>query len=110
MPDAVTVRYTCPHCDAVVSLERAPDMADRSVTTIRQAGWTYATPADALETREDADGIAFVCGDQPVTDRGGNSLEGCGRPFYLNFVRFERGVELDPDPPTYDGPRFDFRP
>ncbi len=109
MVDSVTVRYTCPHCDAVVSLERALDMADRSVTTIRQPGWTYETPSADLETREAADGIAFICGEQPVTDRNGDPLEGCGRPFYLNFVRFEQGVELEPDPPTYDGPRFDFR-
>lgn len=103
----VTVRYTCPHCDAVHSLERPPDLADRSVTTVSQPGWEYAAPDD-LE-REDADGIAFVCGeDGPVTDLEGEPVEGCGRPFYLNFVRYEQGVELEPDPPTYGGPRFDF--
>ncbi|WP_312908806.1 hypothetical protein [Natronosalvus caseinilyticus] len=108
--DTVTVRYTCPHCDAVVSLERAPDLADRSVTTVRQPGWEYATRTDPLEVREAADGIAFRCGeDGPVTDRDGNVIEGCGRPYFLNFVRFEHGVELEPEPPTYGGPRFDFR-
>ena len=108
---SVTVRYTCPYCDAVVSLERGPDLADRSVTTVPQAGWEYATPGDPFAERETADGIAFVCGeDGPVTDRDGTRVSGCGRPFYLNFVRFERGVELEPDPATYGGPRFDFRP
>ncbi len=111
MDRTVTVRYTCPHCDAVVSLERTVDLADRSVTTMAQPGWTYATPADDIERREAADGIAFHCGeDQPVTDWDGDPIEGCGRPFYLNYVRFEHGVELEPDPPTYGGPRFDFRP
>ena len=27
---------------------------------------------------------------------------------HLNFVRYEQGVELEPEPPTYGGPRFDF--
>ena len=103
----VTVRYTCPHCNAVVSLERPPDLADRSVTKVRQPGWEYASPDDP--DRESADGIEFICGeDGPVTDLEGEPVEGCGRPFYLNFVRYEQGVELEPDPPTYGGPRFDF--
>lgn len=101
----VTVRYTCPHCGAVLSVDRRPDLADRSVTTVSQPGWEYASPDDEFES---ADGIAFVCGEDPVTDFEGEPIEGCGRPFYLNFVRYERGVELDPDPPTYGGPRFDF--
>lgn len=104
----VTVRYTCPHCGAVASVDRRPDLADRSVTMSPQAGWEYAAPDD--ETLEEADGIAFVCGEDDVTDLEGEPVEGCGRPFYLNFVRFETGVELEPDPPAYGGPRFDFRP
>lgn len=105
----ITVRYTCPHCDAVHSINRAPDLADRSVTKHSQPGWEYATPDDDLEVRETADGIAFICGeDGPVTDLEAKQIEGCGRPFYLNFVRFEQGVELDPNPATYGGPRFDF--
>ncbi|RQG98354.1 hypothetical protein [Natrarchaeobius oligotrophus] len=103
----VTVRYTCPHCGAVTSVDRAPTLADRSVTTTAQPGWAYAEPND--DDLEDADGIAFVCGeDGSVTALDGESVEGCGRPFYLNFVRYERGVELEPDPPAYGGPRFDF--
>lgn len=104
-----TVRYTCPHCGSVTSIERPLDLADRSVTKRSQPGWEYAAPDDPLEQREAADGIAFVCGeDGPVTDLEGAPIEGCGRPFYLNFVRYEQGVELEPDPPTYGGPRFDF--
>ncbi|RQG91312.1 hypothetical protein EA462_04830 [Natrarchaeobius halalkaliphilus] len=103
----VTVRYTCPHCDAVTSVEREPDLADRSVTALSQPGWEYAAPGD--DDLESADGIAFVCGeDGPVTDLEEEPVEGCGRPFFLNFVRYERGVELEPNPPTYGGPRFDF--
>lgn len=107
----VTVSYTCPHCGALTRVERRADLADKSVTTASQAGWEYATPDDDLERLESADGIAFRCGeDGPTTTLEGESVEGCGRPFYLNFVRFEHGVELEPEPPTYDGPRFDFRP
>ncbi|MDJ1433511.1 hypothetical protein [Halostagnicola sp. A-GB9-2] len=103
----VTVRYTCPHCDAVVSVERRPEMADRSVTKQPRPGWKYTTSDE--DELESADGIAFLCGeDGRVTDLEGDTIEGCGRPFYLNFVRYERGVELEPDPPSYGGPRFDF--
>ncbi|THE64372.1 hypothetical protein D8Y22_13240 [Salinadaptatus halalkaliphilus] len=103
----VAVRYTCPYCSAVTSVERAPDLADRSVTKRKQPGWEYAEPGG--DDLEDADGIAFVCGeDGVVTDLEGAETAGCGRPFYLNFVRFEQGVELEPEPPTYGGPRFDF--
>ncbi|ELY99781.1 hypothetical protein C482_09857 [Natrialba chahannaoensis JCM 10990] len=110
-PPSITVRYTCPYCDAVHSIERGPDLADRSVTKHSQPGWEYATPDDDFETREAADGIAFICGEEvPVTNLMEEPIEGCSRPFYLNFVRFEQGVELDPDPPTYGGPRFDFSP
>lgn len=106
---SVTVSYTCPHCDAVTRVERRADLADKSVTISPQPGWEYAAPDDP--DLESADGIEFLCGeDGPTTDREGEPVEGCGRPFYLNFVRFERGVELEPDPPTYGGPRFDFRP
>ncbi|WP_114577280.1 hypothetical protein [Saliphagus sp. LR7] len=99
----VSVSYTCPHCGAVIDVERPPEIADRSVTLTAQPGWEYATLDDPPEAREAADGIVFECGERERT-------EGCGRPFYLNFVRFESGVELEPDPAEFGGPRFDFRP
>ena len=103
----VSVQYACPHCGALTTVDRSVELADRSITLSPQPGWEYATPDDP--GLEDADGIAFVCGEhRPVTDRSGDRADGCGRPFYLNFVRFRRGIELDPDPPAYDGPRFDF--
>lgn len=107
----VTVRYTCPHCDAVVPVERSGELTDRSVTISPQAGWKYARRTDALDTVEAADGIEFRCGEGgPVSDREGTPVDGCGRAYYLNFVRFASGVELEPDPPAYGGPRFDFQP
>lgn len=106
-----TVSYACPQCGALTHVERRPDLADKSVTQRPQAGWEYATPDDSLAEIEAADGIAFQCGDdEPVTTPEGEATDGCGRPFYLNFVRFSHGVELEPDPPTYGGPRFDFVP
>ena len=103
----VEVSYYCPHCEALTHVERTARLADRSVTQRPQPGWEYAEPDDpALES---ADGIAFLCGeDGRVTTPEGTPTDGCGRPFYLNFVRYRRGVELDPDPPTEGGPRFDF--
>ncbi len=111
----VTVRYTCPHCGAVASVERTPELADKSVTTTPQAGWEYETPEADIEALESADGIAFQCGEGSAfgADAAVDTAEantGCGRPFYLNYLRYASGVELEPDPPTYDGPRFDFRP
>ena len=106
----VSVSYTCPHCGAVVGIERPPDLADKSVTPTPQPGWEYATPDDPMAVREAADGIVFECGQGKTTDPDGEPVEGCGRPFYLNFLRFESGVELEPDPPAFDGPRFDFLP
>ncbi len=38
--------------------------------------------------------------------------DGCGRTYYVSFVRFENGREVDPDVPLEDypdRPRFDFR-
>ena len=91
---SVTVRYTCPHCNAVVSLERPPDLADRSVTTVRQPGWEYAEPDDP--DRESADGIEFICGeDGPVTDLEGEPVEGCGRPFYRRSRPSASGLDSE---------------
>ncbi len=117
----VSVSYACPHCGALVSVERPPELADKSVTLTPQPGWEYATPDDPLDVREAADGIVFECGrgktgtedgtdTEGTTTREGEPAEGCGRSFYLNFVRFESGVELEPDPSEFGGPRFDFRP
>jgi hypothetical protein len=63
----------------------------------------------------DADGVRFVCGESDGvdwdphdgvrgTDVGGDEPsrepdadgDGCGEPFYLSFVRYEEGREIDP--------------
>lgn len=104
----VSVSYACPHCGAIVHVERDPELDDKSVTTDPQPGWKYVSPDGDLAS---ADGIAFLCGeDGPVRTPDGSETTGCGRPYYLNFVRYRQGVELEPEPATYDGPRFDFRP
>ncbi|MFB6107966.1 MAG: hypothetical protein ABEJ82_03875 [Haloplanus sp.] len=89
MPYPVT--YYCPHCDALVELEREGYLADKSVTPYPLEGWTYAAPDEAFE---DADGVRFVC-DEDGTCRDD---EGCGEAFYLSFVRFEDGEEVTPRP------------
>jgi hypothetical protein len=97
------VRYTCPRCDAVVTLDREGYLADKCVTEAPLTGWEYVP---AYEPFEDADGVELVCG---ASETDG---EGCGRPFYLSFVRFEEGREVEGDAPLRpeDAPRFDFRP
>ncbi|WP_433624155.1 hypothetical protein [Halomicrococcus sp. NG-SE-24] len=98
----VPVRYYCPYCGAIVTLEREPSMADKSVTRDPLSGWEYA---HAYEEFEEADGVEIVCG---ASETDG---EGCGEVFYLNFVNFEAGEELDPPTPLRpeDAPNFDFR-
>jgi hypothetical protein len=97
----VTVRYTCPRCGSVVELDRDAYLADRSVTPEPLEGWEYV-PAYESGEFETADGIELVCGASET--RG----EGCGRPFYLSFVRFESGEEVEPRAGLADPPRFEF--
>ncbi|WP_135822773.1 hypothetical protein [Halostella litorea] len=98
----VSVTYTCPYCDAVVAIDRDPYLRDKSVTTEPQGDREYASTTGAYE---DADGIEFVCiGDPEDPD------DGCGRTFYLNYVKYERGRELHEGPSLEDTPRFDFNP
>jgi len=89
----VPVRYYCPHCETVVTLDRSESLADKSVTPYPLAGWTYAAVGGDYEA---ADGIRIVCGE------GDTDGEGCGEAYYLNFVRFEDGSEVQPRPePEY---------
>ena len=82
----VAVRYTCPHCGAVVTLDRAAALADKSVTPFALEDWEYA---HSYEEFESADGVEIVCG---AAETDG---EGCGRLFYLNFVNYEEGRPVD---------------
>jgi hypothetical protein len=84
----VPVRYTCPRCGAVATLERHARLADKSVTPYPLEGWTYADPEPPFEA---ADGVRLLCGEH-------TEGEGCGEPFYLSFVRFEAGEEVEHDP------------
>lgn len=85
------VRYRCPRCHTIVTLQRSGYLADQSVTPYPLEGWSYV----GIEGDYDlADGVRIVCGE------GETDGQGCGEPFYLNFVRFEAGqaVESDPEP------------
>ncbi|MDZ7731153.1 MAG: hypothetical protein U5K37_09875 [Natrialbaceae archaeon] len=99
----VPVRYYCPRCETIVTLERAERLADKSVTPFPLEGWSY-TELDG--DYDDADGVRLVCGE------GETDTTGCGEPFYLNFVRFEDGREVEPEPESDRvtlgvGPRLD---
>lgn len=98
----VPVRYYCPHCGAISTLERKANLADKSVTADPLDGWEYA---NAYEEFEDADGVELVCG---ASETDG---DGCGELYYLNFIRYENGKELNPQVPLRpeDAPNFDFR-
>ena len=113
------VRYYCPRCGAIATLDREGYLADKCVTPTPLDGWEYAAPYENYEDG-DADGVEIVCG-ADETDG-----EGCGEVFYLSFVKFEEGEEIDPkerafvpprvagpaidDSDDEDGPRFDFKP
>ena len=87
----VPVRYHCPHCEAIVTIQRDPALADKSVTPYPLEGWEYASPTADVEA---ADGVRFVCG-----ERGEFAADdGCGEPFYLNYLRFQAGREIEPEP------------
>lgn len=86
----VPVRYHCPRCGAIATLERDASLADKSVTPYPLAGWTYVAVDEDVEM---ADGVRFVCG-----ETGAFEEEGCGEPFYLNYVRFENGEAVVPRP------------
>ncbi|QLG26645.1 hypothetical protein HUG10_03410 [Halorarum halophilum] len=88
------VTYYCPHCGALAELERDAYLADKAVTPYPFEGWEYAAPDEAFE---DADGVRFVCGEDGTLVPG---EDGCGEPFYLSFVRFANGEELDPRVPS----------
>lgn len=104
----VDVSYTCPFCDTLHVLDRPAVLADQSVTGAPQSDYTYANLTD--KDREEADGIRLVCGvdDRVGTDR--TTPDGCGRQFYLNFVRYKNGRPLRDGSSLEDTPRFDFRP
>jgi hypothetical protein len=80
---------------------------------------TESDAVDAESDAVDADGVRFVCGESDGVewdphdgvrgdDVGGNEPYrepdaegvGCGEPFYLSFVRYDRGREIDPEAET----------
>ena len=79
----VEVTYYCPHCRAMTSLEREAYLADRSVTKEPLDGYEYASTTGDYEA---SDGVEFVCLGNADPER-----DGCGRTFYLNFVKYEDG-------------------
>jgi hypothetical protein len=83
----VRVTYECPFCGEIHSVERDAYLADKSVTKYPLDEWDYADPSP-VGGYDDADGIAIPC----VTE----SDDGCGRVFYLNFVQYDDGHEIDP--------------
>jgi len=124
------VTYYCPHCGTLVALEREGYLADKSVTPNPLEGWTYGSPTDPFDAGADAggtvegdgldaDGVRFVCGesdgvewdprngvrgadvggDEPYREPDAGGV-GCGEPFYLSFVRFDEGREIDPGAET----------
>ncbi|PSP78067.1 hypothetical protein BRC81_08400 [Halobacteriales archaeon QS_1_68_20] len=112
----VEVTYHCPYCGALTSLERDAYLRDKSVTEEPLPGWQYAGTTEDFEDSEvrrtsdsrtesgDADGVEMVC----IADAD-DWEDGCGRVFYLNFVRFEEGEEGDPEGGWLeDEPNFDF--
>jgi len=92
------VTYYCPHCEALVELEREGYLADKAVTPFPFEGWTYVGPDEPFEDRADVDGVAFVCGEEGLLADADE--EGCGESFYLSFVKFDEGEEVDPRKPS----------
>lgn len=122
--DRHTQSYYCPRCGTIAELERDAYLADKAVTPYPLEGWAYASPEEDYES---ADGVRFVCGESETprlsfhpaerdprethaSNGAGTGTEtgtetetrmptGCGEPFYLSFIRFEDGEEVEPRPP-----------
>ncbi|WP_053948675.1 hypothetical protein [Halolamina sediminis] len=102
---AYPVTYYCPRCGAVHELEREGYLADKTVTPYPLEGWEYVAPDEPFEDEDDVDGVRFVCGADEELLLTGEELpdaaeapdSGCGEPFYLSFVRFEDGEEIQPE-------------
>jgi hypothetical protein len=102
---AYPVTYYCPRCGAIHELEREGYLADKSVTPYPLEGWQYVDPDESFEDRDDVDGVRIVCGADEDLLLTGDELpdateapdSGCGEPLYLSFVRFEDGVEVEPE-------------
>jgi len=99
------VTYYCPRCGAVHELQREGYLADKTVTPYPLEGWRYVDPDEPFEDAAGVDGVRIVCGDEELLLSGDDLPEGadapdagCGEPFYLSFVRFEDGVEVEPEP------------
>jgi hypothetical protein len=122
----VEVSYHCPYCGAVTAVDREGYLNDKCVTREPLDDWTYASTTEDFET---ADGIELVClgnVDRPPeaesadttaaedTAGGANDpnpdRDGCGRTYYLSFVKYDDGEAVDHREPNIDRPRFDFRP
>lgn len=106
----VEVTYHCPYCGALTALDRDGYLADKCVTREPLEGWEYAATVDDFES---VDGVEFVClggvdGPDPEETDGPHGGDGCGRTFYLNFVKYDGGEEVPHRAPDIDQPRFDF--
>lgn len=91
------ITYYCPHCEALVELEREGYLADKAVTPYPFEGWSYVAPDEPFEDEADVDGVEFTCGADGTLREGET---GCGESFYLSFVKFENGREIDPRRPN----------
>ena len=81
-----------------MAIDREGYLADKSVTPYPLEGWRYVDAEAFVEAGDDAepaDGVRFVCGESAGVDWAG---EGCGEPFYLSFVRYEDGREVEAEP------------
>jgi len=90
------VTYYCPHCEALVELDREGYLDDKAVTPYPFEGWTYVSPDEPFEDEDDVDGVVFTCGEDGTLR---DDESGCGESFYLSFVKFENGREVDPRQP-----------
>lgn len=103
MPYPVT--YYCPRCGAIHELRREGYLADKTVSPYPLSGWNYVAPDEPFEDESGVDGVRIDCGDDDLLLTGDDRpaaaeapSEGCGDPFYLSFVRFEDGIEVEPEP------------
>jgi hypothetical protein len=96
------VRYYCPHCGAVVELDRDGYLSDKSVTPYPLVGWEYRDPDEAYDA---ADGVRLVCGEAGLAEDidGLRTLDAGGlanaaeveslTPLLINVAQRNEGLE-----------------
>ncbi|MFC6754120.1 hypothetical protein [Halorubrum tibetense] len=93
------VRFVCGASDGVVwNPDEGIETTDADGDVVDSAD----ADGDVVDSADDDGGVVDSADDDGSddTDMGSDRAAGCGESFYLSFVRYEEGREIDPRPET----------